>query len=103
MNNDLYDVIVVCGPDHAECDRNSHDVFARNPSRRVLVITRDVPHNFKRPKRPAQIDDPGDTSLDIANPNSGWQYCDYGELISTVNLAANAAALRAEVNAVLAL
>lgn len=103
VNNELYDVIVVCGPDHAECDRNAHNVFARNPSRRVLIITRDVTHNFKRPKRPAQIDDSGDTSLDIANPNSGWHYCDYGELISTVNIAADKAALTTQVAAALAL
>lgn len=103
VNNDLYDVIVVCGPDHAECDRNAHDIFARNSSRRVLVITRDITHNFKRTNRPAKIDDPGDTSLDIANPNSGWHYCDYGDLISTVNMAATAAALKAEVDAALAL
>jgi hypothetical protein len=103
VNNDLYDVIIVCGQDHTECDRNAHDVFVRNSSRRVLVVTRDVTHNFKKPKRPAQIDDPGDTSLDIADPNSGWRYCDYGELISTVTIAADEAALTSEVNGVLAL
>jgi len=103
VNNELYDVAVVCGPDHDQCERNARERFARNSSRHVLVITKDLLHGFKRRKRKAQIDDTGNSSLDIANPSSGWHFCDYTDLISTVNVATNQATLATHVTEVLAL
>jgi hypothetical protein len=103
INNELYDVAVVCGPDHDQCERNARERFSRNSSRHVLVITKDLLHGFKRRKRKAQIDDTGDSSLDIANPSSGWHFCDYIDLISTVNVAINQATLATHVAEVLAL
>ena len=102
MNNELYDVAVVCGPDHDECERNARNQIARKSSRHVLVITKDLLHG-KRRKRKGQIDDTGEQTLDIANPNAAWHFCDYADLISTVDGAQDQATLVARVNEVLAL
>ena len=103
VNNELYDVAVVCGPNHDECERNARDRLVRNPSRHVLVITKDLLRGSKRRNREAQIDDTGDSSLDITNPGSAWHFCDYTDLISTVDIATDEATLGAHVNEALAL
>lgn len=103
INNELYDVAVVCGPNHDECERNARDRLARKPSRHVLVITKDLLRGSKRRKRKAQIDDAGESSLDITNPSNAWHFCDYTDLISTIDAAVDDAALTASVNEVLAL
>ena len=76
IKNELYDVAVVCGPNHDECERNARNRFERKPSRHVLVITKDLLRGFKRRKRKSQIDDTGDSALDIANPGDAWHFCD---------------------------
>jgi hypothetical protein len=103
INNELYDVAVVCGPNHDECERNARDRLARKPSRHVLVITKDLLRGYKRRKRKSQIDDAGESSLDITNPSNAWHFCDYTDLISTIDAAVDDAALTASVNEVLAL
>jgi hypothetical protein len=102
INNELYDVAVVCGPDHDECERNARDQLPRKSPRHVLVITKDLLHG-KRRKRKGQIDDTGEPLLDIANPNAAWHFCDYADLISTVDGAPDHATLVARINEALAL
>jgi hypothetical protein len=102
VGNDMYDIAVVCGPSHDECEKNVRSRFDRLPSRHALVITTDA-RGFRRRVGKAQIDDTGGSEPDITDPTSAWHFCDYNDLISTVSAASDVASLARNVSEVLAL
>jgi hypothetical protein len=103
INNEVYDVAVVCGPSHDECERNARERFERKAPRHVLVVTKDLLRGFKRRKHKARIDDTGGSAPDITDPSSAWHFCDYTDLISTVDGAADQVTLITHLNEALAL
>lgn len=103
IGNDVYDIVVVCGDGHDECDRQiARLTYGASAARSLLIFSVDLRHQRRRSPRSRNITDTTDpSSRDISS--GAKRFYSYNDLIDAVSQAKHLAGLRNMIDEVLSL